>query len=44
MEKEVERLETLSKLDENERSEKEKKFMEMEKKHRDHPKLHHPVS
>lgn len=44
MEKEVTRLEELNKLDEKERAEAEKKFQEMQQKHGDHPKLHHPVS
>lgn len=43
MEKEVVRREELEKLDETQRAEEEKKFLDMQDKHKDHPKVHHPV-
>ena len=44
MEKEHLRREKLQALDEQKRLEEERKFQEMQKKRKDHPKLHHPVS
>ena len=43
MEKELLRRQQLEALNETARLEEEKKFEEMQKKHDDHPKLHHPV-
>lgn len=43
MEKEVVRREEMEKLDETHRAEEEKKFQNMQQKHKDHPKVHHPV-
>lgn len=43
LEKEHERREHLKELPEEERKKEEQKYDEMKKKHRDHPKLHHPV-
>lgn len=42
MEKEVVRREELEKLDEAQRAEEEKKFQDMQQRHKDHPKVHHP--
>lgn len=42
MEKELLRRQQLEALNETARLEEEKKFEEMQKKHDDHPKLHHP--
>ncbi|CAD5121236.1 DgyrCDS9769 [Dimorphilus gyrociliatus] len=44
LEKETIRREKLKNLDENKRKEEEKAFEELQKKHKDHPKLHHPGS
>ena len=44
MEKEYLRKEKLKNLDEQARLAEEAKYEEMKKKHKDHPKLHHPVS
>ena len=44
MTKEHLRRERLKKLNEAERANEQKEFDEMQKKHKDHPKLHHPVS
>lgn len=44
MEKELERRERLKALDELQREKERKHFEEMQKKHRDHPKVHHPVN
>ena len=43
MEKEHEKREKLRTLDEAHRKEEEKKQEELEKKHDNHPKVHHPV-
>lgn len=43
MEKEHERREHLKELPEEERKKEEQKYDELKKKHKDHPKLHHPV-
>lgn len=44
MQKEHERQEELKKLPEEEKKKAEEKFDEQQKKHKDHPKLHHPGS
>ena len=44
MAKEHERQEELKKLNEEERKKAEQQYEELEKKHKDHPKVHHPVS
>lgn len=44
LEKEHERRGHLKGLDENERKQEEQKYEEMQKKHKDHPQMHHPVS
>ena len=44
MTKEHLRRERLKKLNEAERAKEQNEFDEMQKKHKDHPKLHHPVS
>lgn len=43
IEKEGIRREKLKGMDEKKRHEEEKAFEELQKKHKDHPKLHHPV-
>lgn len=43
LEKEHERREHLKELPEDERKKEEQKYDELKKKHKDHPKLHHPV-
>lgn len=43
MEKEHERREHLKELPEEEKKKEEEKFEEMKKKHKEHPKIHHPV-
>ena len=44
MEKEYLRKEKLKNLDEQAKIAEQAKFEEMQRKHKDHPKLHHPVS
>ena len=44
MEKEYLRKEKLKNLDEQARAAEQAKYEEMQRKHKDHPKLHHPVS
>ncbi len=44
MEKEHLRKEKMKSMDEKKREEEQKLFEEMSKKHKKHPKLHHPVS
>lgn len=43
IEKEGLRREKLKDMDEKKRQEEEKAFEDLQKKHKDHPKLHHPV-
>jgi hypothetical protein len=43
MEKEHERKETLNKMPEEEKKKAEAEYLGLQKKHKDHPKLHHPV-
>ena len=44
MEKEHLRREKLHAMDERHKREEEERYRELQKKHKDHPKLHHPVS
>ena len=44
MEKEYLRKDKLKNLDEQAKAAEQAKFEEMQQKHKDHPKLHHPVS
>ena len=44
MEKEHERKETLNKMPEEEKKKAEVEYLGLQKKHKDHPKLHHPGS
>ena len=43
MQKEHERQAELKRLNEEERKKKEQEYEEMQKKHKQHPKVHHPV-
>ena len=44
MEKELEKRQMLEMMEGEKRQEEEKKLLMMEEKHKDHPKMHHPVS
>ena len=44
MEKDFEKKKHLEELPEEERKKEEERLKELEKKHKEHPKVHHPVS